>query len=72
MYSKLFGALLIVLALSLPADADAAKDKKRCAQVKQKIAKIQSRMRQPYSAKQSARYQDQLLALRKKRYKYCL
>jgi len=45
--------------------------RQKCEQTKQKIRKIESRMRMGYSAKQGIRMDEKLRQLKKQRSKYC-
>ena len=49
----------------------AADRRAECRKVKEKIRKIESRMRQGYTAKQGIRFDERLRELKKKRYKLC-
>ena len=62
---------LIVLLVALPADAHDYCAKAKCEETKQRIKKIESRMRQGYSASQGVKMEDELRRLRKIRVKRC-
>lgn len=65
-------SLLVTALLCLPAPAPAAdRDEQECEAVKEKIRKVQSRMRRGYSAEQGVRLNAKLLELREKRKKAC-
>lgn len=57
--------------LSAPHHPDRETRSERCEQAKQKIRKIQSKMRQGYTAKQGIRMESELRRLREKRAKNC-
>ncbi|HIF9058960.1 hypothetical protein C5F64_14010 [Photobacterium damselae subsp. damselae] len=70
---KLLICCTIVLSLiATPTFASSSQSKKaKCLKVREDIAKIQQKMRQPYSAKQGRKYQDNLHKLYKAEFKYC-
>jgi polyferredoxin len=75
---KMPAIALLLVALSLPAPAatdeechSRAECKKACAEAKQKIRTIQSRMRSGYNAVQGERMQAELRRLRAIRAKVC-
>ena len=64
--------LPVIALLCLPAAAPAAdRDEQECEAVKEKIRKVQSRMRRGYSAEQGVKLNARLLELREKRKKVC-
>ncbi len=63
--------LLLVLLCAANADAGSKHDKAECAEVKEKIRTIESRMRSGYTRAQGERYEERLRELRAKRYKIC-
>ncbi len=63
--------LLLVFLCAAPADASSKHDKAECAEVKEKIRTIESRMRSGYTRAQGERYEERLRELRAKRYKIC-
>lgn len=67
--------ILVVCVLLATSSLDAADDrkarKKACIEVKQKIRKLESRMRAGYSASQGIRLEDKLRALKRERYRVC-
>lgn len=67
--------ILIVCGLLAASPSDAADDrkarKKACIEVKQKIRKLESRMRAGYSASQGIRLDEKLRALKRERYRVC-
>ncbi len=65
-------AWVLLVSLSLSASAAAGKvDKAACAEVKEKIRTIESRMRAGYTRAQGERYEERLRELKAKRYKLC-
>ena len=68
-------AILVVIGLAAMSPSAAARDreaaKKTCAEVKQKIRKIESRMRAGYTASQGIRLEKRLRKLKDKRYRVC-
>jgi hypothetical protein len=63
---------LLILTLCMgAADAGSRKDEAACAEVKEKIRNIESRMRSGYTRAQGERYEEKLRELRAKRYKLC-
>lgn len=67
--------ILVVYGLLAMSPLDAADDreakKKACAEVKQKIRKLESRMRAGYSASQGIRLEEKLRELKRERYRAC-
>jgi len=63
--------LLLVFLCTATADAGSKHDKAECAEVKEKIRNIESRMRSGYTRAQGERYEERLRELRAKRYKIC-
>lgn len=64
--------LPVIALLCLPPAAPAAeRDEQECEAVKEKIRKVQSRMRRGYSAEQGVKLNARLLELREKRKKVC-
>ncbi|KLV03310.1 hypothetical protein ABT56_19465 [Photobacterium aquae] len=66
---------MMVTILLVPNFAEANKIKKRkqqCVKTKEKIEKIQKKMRGGYSLKKGRKYQDKLHELYKDEFKYCL
>lgn len=67
--------ILVVCGLLAMSQAVASGDRKAqekaCTDVKQKIRKLESRMRAGYSASQGIRLEEKLRALKKKRYRVC-
>jgi hypothetical protein len=64
--------MLLIIFLSLPAaEAGNKHDAAECAEVKEKIRTIESRMRAGYTRAQGERYEERLRELRAKRYKIC-
>ncbi len=65
--------LLVLGLLCLPPPLPAAdRDQDECEAVKEKIRKVQARMRRGYNARQGVKLNARLLELRKKRAKVCL
>lgn len=67
-------AIILLLAATLIAADGNARDKgmrAKCAQTKEKIGKLRSRMRQGYSARQGIRFDERMRELKQKRRKYC-
>ena len=65
-------AWVLLVSLSLSTAAAVGKvDKAACAEVKEKIRTIESRMRAGYTRAQGERYEERLRELRAKRYKLC-
>lgn len=63
---------IVIGLLCLPAPAPAAdRDEEECEAVKEKIRKVQSKMRSGYSAKEGVKLNARLLELRRKRAKVC-
>jgi len=69
---RLLAALFIyfLYASSVGAPAEDEKDAE-CAETKAKIRKIESRMRQGYTAKQGVKMEDELRRLRERRKRIC-
>lgn len=65
--------LLVFALLTAAAAAPAADrpDEEKCEEVKEKIRKVQDRMRSGYSAAEGVRLNEKLLELRKRRRKVC-
>lgn len=67
--------ILVVYGLLATSSSDAADDreakKKACIAVKQKIRKLESRMRAGYSASQGIRLEEKLRELKRERYRVC-
>ena len=63
--------LLIVLLAQPGAAAGNKRDQAACAEVKEKIRTIESRMRSGYTRAQGERYEEKLRELKAKRYKLC-
>jgi len=64
--------LLLLISLGLTASTAIGKvDKAACAEVKEKIRTIESRMRAGYTRAQGERYEERLRELKAKRYKLC-
>ena len=61
-------ALLVLGNVSLAASGAS---KEECEKVKVKIRAIEAKMRRGYTAAQGIRYEEQLRALKEKRYKLC-
>jgi hypothetical protein len=68
---KVVATLLLNLLLSPAAYTLDIDQQLRCQQTKEKIRKIQSRMRQGYNARQGIRMDEELRRLRKLRSKHC-
>ena len=69
--AALLGVLLIFLLNPvLPIEAKTDK-KQKCLETKEKIIKINRKMRQKYTVKQGEKYRDQLKKLYKLEFKYC-
>ena len=66
-----FIVLLLVLLSAKGSVAHKHDLKAECEKTKQRIAKIQSKMRQGYRVSEGAKMEDQLRRLRKLRSKYC-
>lgn len=62
--------MLIVLCASA-AESGSKQDEAACAEVKEKIRNIQSKMRSGYTRAQGEKYEQRLRELRAKRYKLC-
>ena len=67
--------ILVVCGWMTTSVADATDDRKAaklaCDEVKQKIRKLESRMRAGYSASQGIRLEEKLRALKRERYRVC-
>lgn len=67
--------ILVVWGLTAISTSDAADDrmaaKRACVEVKQKIRKIESRMRAGYTASQGIRLEEKLRMLKDERYRVC-
>ena len=63
--------LLLVVFCFSTAPAGNKQDEAACAEVKEKIRNIQSRMRSGYTRAQGERYEQRLRELRTKRFKLC-
>lgn len=63
--------LLTIVLMHSTADAGNKRDEAACAEVKEKIRTIESRMRAGYTRAQGERYEEKLRELRAKRYKLC-
>ena len=63
--------LLFLVLLNAPADAHGNRDKALCAEVKEKIRTIESKMRSGYTRAQGEKYEARLRELKAKRYKIC-
>ena len=69
---KLTACMLMLFLLELaPAEAHNKCDKAMCAEVKEKIRTIESKMRSGYTRAQGERYESKLRELKTKRYKLC-
>ena len=69
---KSLARLLLLISLGLTASTAVGKvDKVACAEVKEKIRTIESRMRAGYTRAQGERYEERLRELKAKRYKLC-
>ena len=65
-------ALLIAICLAVTmVQAAGNRDKSECARIREKIRKIESRMRAGYTNKQGEKYNEQLRKLKAKRYELC-
>ncbi len=65
------GMLLMLLLTQSAAEAGNKRDEAACAEVKEKIRTVESRMRAGYSRAQGERYEERLRELKAKRYKLC-
>jgi hypothetical protein len=63
--------LLLVIFCVTTAAASNKQDEAACAEVKEKIRNIQSKMRSGYTRAQGEKYEQRLRELRVKRYKLC-
>lgn len=63
--------VLLLVLVTMQAEADARDDEAACEKVKQQIRLIQAKMRNGYSAAQGIRYEERLRELKKKRYRLC-
>lgn len=70
MNRRVWMLLLIFLCVSA-AEAGSKQDEAACAEVKEKIRNIQSRMRAGYTRAQGEKYEQRLRELRAKRFKLC-
>ena len=61
---------ILLLGLLIPAAASAS-DNEECKKVKEEIRKLESRMRQPYTASQGVRFDERMRELKDKRYRVC-
>ena len=64
-------AVLLLVLVTMQAEADTRDDEAACEKVKQQIRLIQAKMRNGYSAAQGIRYEERLRELKKKRYGLC-
>ncbi len=62
--------LLLVVCIST-VEAGSKQDEVACAEVKEKIRNIQSKMRSGYTRAQGEKYEQRLRELRARRYKLC-
>ena len=69
--NRLAWTLLFTLLLAPAADASRKTDTAACAEVKEKIRTIESRMRAGYTRAQGERYNEKLRELKAKRAKLC-
>jgi hypothetical protein len=67
----LISVSLCLLLIALPAPCAPDTRKNDCAETKAKIRKIESRMRQGYTAKQGVQMEDELRRLRERRKRLC-
>jgi len=63
--------LLILFLTQSTAEAGNKREEAACAEVKEKIRTIESRMRAGYTRAQGERYEERLRELKAKRYKLC-
>jgi hypothetical protein len=63
--------LLLIVLCAPAAEAGRKQDEAACAEVKEKIRNIQSKMRSGYTRAQGEKYEQRLRELRAKRYKLC-
>ena len=63
--------LVFLILVHTPAEAHNKCDKAMCAEVKEKIRTIESKLRSGYSRAQGERYEAKLRELKAKRYKLC-
>ncbi len=63
--------VLLLVLVTMQAEAEARDDEAACEKVKQQIRLIQAKMRNGYSAAQGIRYEERLRELKKKRYGLC-
>jgi hypothetical protein len=68
---ELTWTLILVLISATAADAASKEDKAACAEVKEKIRNIESRMRAGYTHAQGERYNEKLRELKARRSKLC-
>ena len=65
-------AILVAICLTVStAQAAGSRDKSECARIREKIRKIESRMRAGYTNKQGEKYNEELRRLRARRYELC-
>ena len=69
-------SLVFIVWVSVAADPAIAGDNgkakdKRCAEVREKISALRSRMRKPYRPSQGVKFDERMLKLKKLRRKYC-
>ena len=69
--NRLAWTLIFALLLAPGADASTKSDAAACAEVKEKIRTIESRMRAGYTRAQGERYEERLRELRAKRREFC-
>jgi hypothetical protein len=69
MHITIYVAIGVLLSLARPLQAHESESE--CEKIKLKIAKIESRMRQPYTAAAGVRMEDRLRELRRKRKEHC-
>jgi len=65
------GMLLLAFLCAATANAGSRQEEAACAEVKEKIRTIQSKMRAGYTRAQGEKYEQQLRELRARRYKLC-
>ncbi len=65
------GMLLLAFLCVATAEAGSKQEEAACAEVKEKIRTIQSKMRSGYTRAQGEKYEQRLRELRVKRYKLC-
>ena len=69
--NRLAWMLIFALLLATGADASRKSDAAACAEIKEKIRTIESRMRAGYTRAQGERYEERLRELRAKRRELC-